>query len=235
MQDGQNLFDPATAFGGRHWRADATADDLICRAAIEPLIIVGVYNTGVRRISEYTPTRCPRRRKGGKADRHAEMLAREIKPFIDHEYRTRKGAAYAAVGGSSLGALAALVAGLDYPRVFGKIAAMSPSVWWDSRAIVRIVAAYRARVRPCVWLDTGTQEGDDPTQIVNDARALRDALIARGWEPDTDLHYVEYEGAGHDEDAWAGRFGDVLRWLFPMDGSTDRTSASDLLSSTARR
>jgi predicted alpha/beta superfamily hydrolase len=29
LQDGQNLFDPATAFGGNEWRADITADELI--------------------------------------------------------------------------------------------------------------------------------------------------------------------------------------------------------------
>ena len=84
LQDGQNLFDAATAFAGNEWRADITADDLIRRGCIEPLILVGLYNTGVRRISEYTPTRDRRLRKGGKADRYAQMLAREVKPFIDH-------------------------------------------------------------------------------------------------------------------------------------------------------
>src|SRR5882724_3193087 len=92
LQDGQNLFDPATAFGGSDWHAGVTADDLIRRGRIEPLIMVGIYNTGVRRVSEYTPTRDPRTHKGGKAYRYAQMLAREIKPFIDHEYHTRKSA-----------------------------------------------------------------------------------------------------------------------------------------------
>ena len=94
MQDGQNLFDPQTAFGGQDWRVDVTADDLILRGAIEPLIVVGIYNTGVRRISEYTPTKDPRRRKGGKGDRYARMMTQELKPFIDREYRTRKSAAH---------------------------------------------------------------------------------------------------------------------------------------------
>ncbi|MBZ5592795.1 MAG: hypothetical protein LAP39_11210 [Acidobacteriia bacterium] len=128
MQDGQNLFDPATAFGGQDWRADVTADDLICRGEIEPVIMVGIYNTGVRRVSEYTPTRDRRLRKGGKAVRYTEMLAREIKPLIDHEYRTLKSARHTAVGGSSLGALASLIAALEYPRVFGQVAMLSPSV-----------------------------------------------------------------------------------------------------------
>jgi len=221
MQDGQNLFDSSTAFGGRDWRADQTADELIARGAIEPLILVGIYNTGIRRMSEYTPTRCPRRRKGGKADRYAEMLAREIKPFIDHHYRTRKGALNAGVAGSSLGALASIVAGLKYPRVFGKIAAMSPSVWWDQRAIVRLVASSQLRARPRIWLDTGTVESDQAEKIVLDARALRDALLDKGWRQGLDLAYDEIWNAGHNEEAWGARFGRVLEYLFPRTAATE--------------
>ncbi|HZU27690.1 MAG TPA: alpha/beta hydrolase-fold protein [Bryobacteraceae bacterium] len=214
LQDGQNLFDPATAFGGQDWRADVTADDLIRAGEIRPIIIVGVYNTGVRRISEYTPTRDRRLRKGGKADRHAEMLAREIKPFIDHEYQTLKAAAFTAVGGSSLGGLAALIAGLEYPRVFGNLAVMSPSVWWDARAILGIVRGWRGRVRPKVWLDCGTAEGDDAAAVVNDLRELRQAMHAKGWRDGEDLSYCEVESAGHNEAAWGARFGRVLKFLF---------------------
>src|SRR5881409_2192640 len=41
LQDGQNLFDASTAFGGNEWRADETAGELITAREIEPLIIVG--------------------------------------------------------------------------------------------------------------------------------------------------------------------------------------------------
>jgi len=215
LQDGQNLFDPATAFLGRDWHADTTTDHLIERGVIEPLILVGIYNTGVRRISEYTPTRCARIRKGGKADRYAEMLAREIKPFIDHEYRTRKAAVHSGVGGSSLGALASLMAGFKYPRVFGKLAIMSPSVWWDGRVIVRMAASYNSAVRPRIWLDAGTEEGDSPQQTMEDLRLLRDTLIARGWRDGVDLRYSEAHRAEHNEGAWAARLPDVLGYLFP--------------------
>ena len=34
-----------------------TADELILTGQIEPLIIVGIYNTGEHRINEYTPLR----------------------------------------------------------------------------------------------------------------------------------------------------------------------------------
>ncbi len=217
LQDGQNLFDPATAFGGNDWQADLTADSLIRAGAVQPLILVGVYNTGPRRISEYTPTRDPARRKGGKGDRYAEMLARELKPFIDATYRTRRDAASTAAGGSSLGALVSLEAGLLFPRVFGNLAILSPSVWWDGRAILEMVNDYRRAARPRIWLDTGTAEGDNPEQVVSDARALRDALAAKGWREGCDLLYREDEGAGHNEHAWGARFGDVLQWLFPAE------------------
>ncbi len=72
------------------------------------------------------------------------MLAREVKPFVDHTYRTRKSANDTGVGGSSLGALVSLVAGLRYPRVFGKLALMSPSVWWDEHSILSLIEAWRA-------------------------------------------------------------------------------------------
>ena len=215
LQDGQNIFDPATAFLGQDWRADVTADGLVESGEIEPPIIVGIYNTGVRRISEYTPTRDKTLRKGGKADRYAEMLAREIKPFIDHEYRTKKAAAHTALGGSSLGGLVSLVAALAYPRVFGKAAIFSPSVWWDERAIVRIVERYGSKLHPRLWLDVGTCEGSAPEECVADARALRQALIAQGWREGETLAYHEIEGGIHSEAAWAARFGALLKYLFP--------------------
>lgn len=213
LQDGQNLFDPETAFFGQEWRADITADELICSGAIEPVILVGVYNTGVRRISEYTPTRDPVRRKGGKGDRYAQMLARELKPFLDSQYRTQKTGH--GVGGSSLGGLVALEAALLYPRVFAKAAVLSPSVWWDRRSILELVSRFQGTMRPRIWLDAGTQEGDAPGRVIEDLRLLRHALTEKGWEDGKTLRYWEVEGAGHNEHAWASRFGEVLKWLFP--------------------
>jgi len=214
LQDGQNLFDPETAFGGNDWRADITADDLIDRGSIPPLIIVGIYNTGVRRISEYTPTRDPRSKKGGKAARYAQMLARELKPFIDTAYRTAKSASSTGVGGSSLGALTALHAGLCYPGVFGRLALISPSVWWDTHAVLQIIGSFASPSRPRIWLDIGSDEGSNPGRVVEETRMLRTALLEKGWTEDKNLRYQEFPGAGHNEFAWADRLGLVLEYLY---------------------
>jgi enterochelin esterase-like enzyme len=67
LHDGQNLFDGATSFiPGQEWRVDETAQTLIARRRIEPLIIVGIYNTGKDRVNEYTPVEDPNYKAGVK-------------------------------------------------------------------------------------------------------------------------------------------------------------------------
>ncbi len=214
LHDGQNLFDPDTAFQpGEHWRVGETAGALIAAGRIEPLIIVGIYNTGTERLQEYTPS-SDARLGGGLADNYGLMITRELKPFIDATYRTRPDRSNTGIGGSSLGALVSLHLALSHSDVFGKVAAMSPSVWWDRRAILRTVR--HARVKPALrlWVDMGTAEG---RRGLDDARLLKAALVGAGWVPGADLHYAEYEGGTHSESAWAARVGPMLEWLFPAE------------------
>ena len=105
-----------------------------------------------------------------------------------------------------------LYLGLGHPEVFGGIAALSPSVWWDDAWVVRFVDACRSKPDTRVWVDIGTREGDEAAPMT---RRLRDALVRKGWREGVDLRYVEAAGARHDEGAWAARTPDVLRFLFP--------------------
>jgi predicted alpha/beta superfamily hydrolase len=81
--------------------------------------------------------------------------------------------------------------------------------------MLRLVQSYRSPFRPKIWLDTGTEEGDSPQQILEDLRLLRNALLEKGWRDGVDLQYWEVPGARHHEHAWAARFGMVLECLFP--------------------
>jgi predicted alpha/beta superfamily hydrolase len=211
MQDGQNLFESERAFAGQHWRLDSAADDAIGRRTAEPMIIVGVDHAGTGRIDEYTPTRDERRRAGGKANDYSRMLIEELKPIIDARYRTRPEGEHTALGGSSLGGLLSLYLGLTHPDVFGRLAVMSPSVWWDGKAILKSVDRFNATRRPRIWLDVGGKEGRD---TLNDIRLLRDRLMAKGWGG-SDLAYHEDHRGEHSETAWARRVGEVLEFLFP--------------------
>jgi len=211
LHDGQNLFDGATSFiPGQDWHVGPTADEGILSGAVEPLIIVGMYNTKAR-IREYTPTHVPKL-GGGRADRYARFLMDEVKPFIDREYRTLSGAENTGIGGSSLGGLVSLYLGLKHSRLFGRIAALSPSVWWNQQVIHRFARATPVEPRPRIWLDIGTREGP---RIVQDVEKFRDVLLEKGWKLEQDLHYERVEGAEHNEAAWAQRVGPFLRFLFP--------------------
>jgi predicted alpha/beta superfamily hydrolase len=214
LHDGQNLFEGATAFvPGQDWHVSDTAEARITGGAVEPLIIVGIYNAGEHRIDEYTPTRDRKQGAGGDADLYGRMLREELKPFIDATYRTLPDPANTGLGGSSLGGLVTLYLGFQHPDIFGKLAVLSPSVWWDNRVILKLVRMTDPKPRLRIWLDIGTGEGG---KTVRDARALRDELVRVGWVLGSDLHYAEIPEAGHNEAAWAERVGPFLEYLFPV-------------------
>ena len=212
LHDGQNLFDGATSFiPGMDWHVGHTADDCIRKGRVAPLIIVGIYNAGIQRLGEYTPTRAPKL-GGGRANRYAKFLLEEVRPMVKGNYRVLGDAENTGIGGSSLGGLVSLYLGLRQPQVFGRIAALSPSVWWNQRVILRFAESTPVRPLPRIWLDIGTREGP---RIVDDVERFRDILLRKGWQLGRDLSYQRVEGAEHNEAAWAARVGPFLEFLFP--------------------
>jgi predicted alpha/beta superfamily hydrolase len=217
MHDGQNIFDVATSFAGVEWGVDETAQRLIRKELIEPIIIVAVANVGEDRIHEYTPTRgaifesaLAEKLSRGAARDYGRFLIEELKPFIDKTYRTRPGAEFTGLGGSSMGGLVTMALGLWFPNVFTRLIVMSPAIWWDNEAIVRLVEDLDQKLPLKIWLDTGTNETGWER-----ARILRDALVEKGWRLYDDLQYTEVEGGDHNESAWAARVDPALRFLFP--------------------
>jgi predicted alpha/beta superfamily hydrolase len=217
LQDGQNLFDPATAFGGVPWAVDETAERLIREGTIEPAILVGIANTD-RRLEEYGPKPLGRRMPG-QSFPYARFVVGEVKPFIDRNYKTRPEREATAVGGSSLGGLISLFLAHRYPSVFGQCAALSPSLWWEDDLILRMFRDQpRAVQRTRFWLDTGTREGPSPKgfrEQVKRTRQLAKLLLAAGLRRGLDFQYLEVEGGEHNEHAWADRFDQVVAFLFP--------------------
>ena len=216
LQDGQNLFDPETSFiRGRTWRVAEHADEAIDSGEVEPLVIAGVANAGERRMAEYTPTR-DMELGGGEASQYALMVTRELLPFLHAEYRLRSGAEDTGIGGSSLGGLVSLWMGLRHAEIFGRLAVLSPSVWWNHRYIVAYVndAAPELVRRPRIWLDVGDQEG---RRTLADADLLHARLKKLGWRDEVDLHFEEVAGGTHDEASWAERVRPMLRFLFPAE------------------
>jgi enterochelin esterase-like enzyme len=192
-----------------------TADAAIEAGEVEPLVIAGVANGGERRLAEYTPSR-DWKMGGGEARRYGEMLMRELLPFLHSQYRLRGGREHTGIGGSSLGGLLSLWMGLEHADTFGKLAVLSPSVWWNHKYIVSYLneRGPELRERPRIWLDVGDAEG---RRTMGDVELLETRLKVNGWREGVDLHFERVPGGKHDEDAWAKRVRPMLQFLFPQE------------------
>jgi predicted alpha/beta superfamily hydrolase len=211
MFDAQNLFDRVTSFAGSEWRVDETLQQLIPAGALEPIIVVAVDHGGAQRIHEYTPWPDTTENRGGGGGAHLAAFADVLVPHIDATYRTRPGPASTAIAGSSLGGLMSLYAIYARPGVFGRAAALSPTIGWANQMIVSFIAA-GTKPAARVWTDMGVNEYEGAVTLL---RALRDALVAQGFVLGVDLQVLEDPQGGHNEPSWARRFPDVVRFLFP--------------------
>src|SRR5580658_10334179 len=157
LNDGQNLFEPATAFAGVHWQVGETVTRLIAEEKIRPLIIVGIDNTK-NRASEYIPynSKDPKV-PNAKGSCYPDFLQREVMPLIEERYAVLTGPENTGLGGSSLGGLITLYTQLAASGVFGRLLIESPSLFVANGKILR----QSARVRNWpqrVYLGVGTQE-----------------------------------------------------------------------------
>lgn len=214
LHDGQNLFDGQTSFiQGHTWQVREQADAAIEAGEIEPLVIVGIYNTGDRRLAEYTHERNGQM-GGGEAEAYGLLLTQEMMPWIAAQYRVRTDREATGLGGSSLGGLVSLFLGLRHPERFGKLALLSPSVWWNHKSILGYLneRAPEIQDRPQMWLDAGDREGPPAAQ---DTELLARLLKANGWHSGKTLHFEIVRGGTHDEASWAQRVRPMLRFLFP--------------------
>ncbi len=216
LNDGQNLFDTATAFAGVEWQVDETADRLIRQQEVPPLIVVGIDNAHKERIREYLPYRAvnpPVFRPLGK--RYPEFLINEVMPFLFARYRIARGPENTGLGGSSLGAMISLFTALDRPGIFGRLLLESPSLFISNRRLLRYSRAFRQWPQK-IFLAMGTHEAGRPDRdqiVVEDVMELQRVLTRAGLGADR-LRVVIAEGATHNEAEWAMRFPQALRFLF---------------------
>lgn len=220
LHDGQNLFDPATAFM-RSWHADRALDQLAREGA--PVIAVAIPNSGVLRVHEYAPFR-DRRYGGGGGVAHLTWILGTVQPLIEKQFRVARGREATAIAGASMGGLISLFAYARFPESFGLVGAMSPSLFFGDEALTRWVE--RHSIAPGrVYLDIGTLEGrrnrrlrtppKSPSGAMRRLRRLRRVLEEKGFRCGDDLAWIEEPGGRHDEAAWSRRLPEMLEFLFP--------------------
>lgn len=246
VQDGQNAFStagPHAAFGWGNWELDKTADRLISRGEMIPVIMVAI-DCGASRYREY---RGPIRAGGDNRayERYARFLIEELKPKIDHDYRTVPGPARTGLIGSSMGGICSVALAWEHPQTFGLAASLSGAFQVESNYFLReIVAAYKQpkdQIR--IYLDSGISDyagGDDG---LKNTEALARELTRIGWRQGEDLlHFVdqpmtaeqlepfdlpadkfkEAQRSQHNELYWRLRAWRALTFLFPPDKPAEK-------------
>lgn len=215
MHDGNNLFDPQTAFMGRDWQMAQAAERLIFNDGIEPFIIVGISNTADR-FEEYTwhPALFQEEIYGGWGLLYAHFVVKELKPFIDQNYRTLWQREHTTMMGSSLGAIISFYIAREYPRVFSKIGMLSPTIYWAEHRILEDTLSFPTSFK--VWVDIGTEEGTNihTEETVESTLSFIWQLEAIGYRQFKNLGFYIDWGAGHDEYAWRKRMDKIVKFLF---------------------
>jgi predicted alpha/beta superfamily hydrolase len=255
LHDGQNVFSAAgtnCCFGWGSWELDKTVDRLVAGKKMREIIMVALDNSPERYL-EYRGPAYPysekelqglRRRPLAPGDNtrfenYARFLAEELKPKIDREYRTYKGADNTAVMGSSLGGICSLALAWDHPKVFGGAASLSGSYQIEKKNFLEnVLRCYHRKPKPIlVYLDSGMIDftGDDDGR--KDTAAVTAELRRIGWKAEKNLKYfadlrplndAELEKAGlrrdkwkeaqksqHNEFYWRQRVWQALVFLFP--------------------
>jgi enterochelin esterase-like enzyme len=233
MHDGLGLFDSTLITKREEWGVDETVTALTASGAIRGCIVVGIAHTGDFRHTEYFPakslayvpqplrdTLIARELNGAPlGDRYLSFLVRELKPFIDAHFATRRDRANTFIAGSSMGGLISWYALCEYPEVFGGAACLSTH-WVGSTARGRdtVAAAFNEYLihhlpPPAthrMYFDHGTAGLDSlygPYQGWVD-RTMR----AAGYDATTWMTRV-WPGADHTESAWQRRLSVPLTFL----------------------
>ena len=234
MFDGQNIYHGKRGFVknkyNHGWQVDETLDSLYSSGDIPRMIVVGIFNTGAKRASEYMPSKpaveIAKRidqaeqwiqdgyeQYGISSDQFLKFLVKELKPFIDNTYKTIKGRNSTYLAGSSMGGLISAYAICEYPNVFGGAACFSTH--WS--ALDGVFIEYLKDNLPNsdlhkFYFDYGTLGLDskyEPYQLIVDSLMTR-----KGYKKDINWITKKFEGEGHHEDFWRARFHYPIQFFF---------------------
>lgn len=204
MHDGENVFDPKTSFLGIDWSVDEVATRLIEEGKIEPIIVVGIYNT---------PERGPEYGQNPvKTRAYMDFVVHKAKPFIDEHYRTEPGRDNTATMGSSMGGLISFLLAWEHPDVFSMAGCLSPAFvvgdW------VQQVEAYDGPSKNIrIYMDNGGK-GLDKEKLQPGCDRMLEVLSKKEFTLGYNLEWYLDENAEHNEPAWAARVWRPLTFMF---------------------
>lgn len=209
LQDGQNLFDDNAPYGS--WGVDKQLASMAGRGHGD-IIIVAIDHAEAQRVSEFTPTFKTKLGRGDGRD-YCQFLAKTLKPYIDSHFRTLPDPDHTGIGGSSLGGLISIYAGLLYPDTYNRLMIFSPSLWVTPKIpfhLIKLTHKFRGQV----YLYGG--EAESKTMVPNMLRLKKE--LKRQSKTDDVVFRTEIDLHGqHNEARWGQEFPKAIEWLFFND------------------
>lgn len=205
LQDGQNLFENDAPFGT--WGVDKQLAALAQRGK-GGFIVVAIDHGGRERINEFLPYDSQKWGDGLGRD-YARFLTETLKPYMDEKFRTLPDRAHTGIGGSSMGGLISIYAGIMFPAVYSKFLIFSPSLWVTPH-IYSESLQFAASPDTKIYLYAGGKEGAGMV-----ANAKRFKQVAERYCPNRELLRLEIDPEGrHTESRWGVEFPKATEWLF---------------------
>lgn len=235
------LFDSTKTWNHQEWGVDEAMSQLISKQEIMDCIVVGIWNTGSTRFSEYFPQKpfdaLPITFKDSlityanhnphsalsslniQSDNYLKFLTAELKPFIDSIYPTLSDPSHTFLAGSSMGGLISMYALCEYPNIFGGAACLSTH--WTG------IFSTENNPIPNAFLTYLEKNAPSPNNHVfyfDFGTATLDSLYEpfqlkadeilkkRGFNSDN-WSTIKWEGADHSEQAWRARLKTPLTFL----------------------
>lgn len=229
MHDAQNLFDEKTSSFGACWEISDTLDEIYSQYSTG-VIVVGIDNDGKKRLLEYSPWENKEIPKmmphametdgfGGEGFLYVDFIVNELKPYIDNHFRTKKQREYTWIGGSSMGGLISLVAGLGNQDIFSKIAAFSTAGFFAQEHLLQYIISNNKMCNMEIYVDVGTKETscesikEFPQIYLLTNQQIYDTLLKAGFDQNN-VTFKVFEGDIHNEKCWAKRFKPMIKaWL----------------------
>ena len=233
MHDGQMLFDSTQTWNKKEWKADEVFSQLIREKKIEECIVVGTWNNGAERISEYFPNKifnqldektkaklsekyCNGKLANG--DNYLKFVITELKPYVDKNFSTKDDKDHTFMIGSSMGGLISIYAISEYPDIFGGVACLStawlsqiePNYEIPTATFEYLKHNLASPMGHKIYMDYGTGESDKTFEMT---QSFVD-LIAKG-KGFTENNYMSkvYDKAEHNEVAWSQRLNVPVEFL----------------------
>ena len=215
---------------------EAILGSLYADRQIAPVLYVGLGCSADRKNEYGTAKFLDSRGRGTKALLYHRFIFEELFPYLKHHYPqySFKDKSFC---GFSLGGLSALDIVWNHPSEFTNVGVFSGSLWWRTVSQSdpsfdeynhRIMHMQIRNGEYYPWLkfffqtgtldETADRNKNGIIDSIDDTQSLIEELVKKGYDPQTDIRYLELKDGRHNVPTWGRAFPEFLKWAFgPVD------------------